>query len=369
MQDNNYKLIFIPQLGVNDQTIKIVKWYVNNEKHIKIGDLICSVESTKTAYEVESEFEGIICLFHNEDEEVDIGEPIAVVFKDKNIYDKLNIEISKKYKKSEEQSQTITQKALKKAQELGIDVNLISKKGIIKEKDILNFHNSQNIVEIDLTSVKIVKDKINVAIYGSGKGAYTIFEVLSLDKNYSVLCYLDDFLSNQGFNNNIPVISSEYFFKNFKDINRIKIACEISNSAFRLKLRDRLAKMNIDFLNVIQPDSYIAPSVKIGIGNYIKSGAIIETNTVMGDCCIIDNGVIIAHDNKIGDGCHLAPGVTLGSSIEIGNKSVIGIGASIATGIKIGRNVIVGVGSSVVSNIPDDSIVEGVPGKIIGKHK
>ena len=65
MKDNYFKLIFIPQLGVNDQTIKIARWYVKNESKVKIGDLICGVESTKTAYEVESEYEGNIKIRYN----------------------------------------------------------------------------------------------------------------------------------------------------------------------------------------------------------------------------------------------------------------------------------------------------------------
>ena len=84
---------------------------------------------------------------------------------------------------------------------------------------------------------------------------------------------------------------------------------------------------------------------------------------------IIDNGSVIAHDNQIGNGCHIAPGVSLGSSISIGDFTVIGIGACISTNVIIGKNCIISVGSSVTKDVPDNSIVEGIPGKVIGTVK
>ena len=59
----------------------------------------------------------------------------------------------------------------------------------------------------------------------------------------------------------------------------------------------------------------------------------------------------------------------MGSSIHIGDYTVVGIGASISTGVNIGKNCIISVGSTVMKDVPDNSIVEGVPGKIIGTVK
>ena len=77
--------------------------------------------------------------------------------------------------------------------------------------------------------------------------------------------------------------------------------------------------------------------------------------------------MVIAHDNQIGDGCHLAPGAVFGSSIVVGKNTVVGIGVSVSTGINIGKNSIVSVGTSVTNNVKECSVIEGVPGKVIGK--
>lgn len=52
--------------------------------------------------------------------------------------------------------------------------------------------------------------------------------------------------------------------------------------------------------------------------------------------------------------------------IEIGNNSFIGARSSLLPGTKIGNNVLIGACSVVKGNIPDNSIVVGNPGKIVG---
>lgn len=52
--------------------------------------------------------------------------------------------------------------------------------------------------------------------------------------------------------------------------------------------------------------------------------------------------------------------------IHIGKNSFIGANAMILYGSRIGENVIIGAGAVVKGNIPDNSIVAGNPGKIVG---
>ena len=46
---------------------------------------------------------------------------------------------------------------------------------------------------------------------------------------------------------------------------------------------------------------------------------------------------------------------------------MIGTGASIIGGVVIGDDVIIGAGAVVVNNVPDGSIVVGVPAKLLNQ--
>lgn len=211
--------------------------------------------------------------------------------------------------------------------------------------------------------------KQKIAIYGVGLGGQTIKECIDLGNEYEAVYFLDDNLDKTGSQiKGVPIRKSADLYV-LKEEGVFGIVAGVADSKKRLEIRKSAQESGLELINVIHPHTYIAPSVKLGKGNFIKAGAVIETNTIIGDCCIIDNGVIIAHDNVIGDGCHLAPGVNLGSSIRIDKMSIIGIGTNISTKIFIGKNVIISVGSSVTRDIEDNSVVEGVPGRIIGKRK
>ena len=84
-------------------------------------------------------------------------------------------------------------------------------------------------------------------------------------------------------------------------------------------------------------------------------------------------GVVIGATAIIGDDVLLYQGVTLGGTGNehgkrhptLGNNIVVGSGAKILGNIEIGSNSRIGAGSVVVDNVPEDSTVVGVPGRIV----
>jgi acetyltransferase-like isoleucine patch superfamily enzyme len=59
--------------------------------------------------------------------------------------------------------------------------------------------------------------------------------------------------------------------------------------------------------------------------------------------------------------------VTLCDNTIIGEGVHIGAGATIIPGINIGKWCVIGAGAVITQNLPDYSLVVGVPGKIIRK--
>ena len=84
-------------------------------------------------------------------------------------------------------------------------------------------------------------------------------------------------------------------------------------------------------------------------------------------------GVVIGETSVIGDDVTLYQGVTLGGTGKEHGKRhptledsvVVGSGAKILGNIVVGKNCRIGAGSVVLRNVPDNSTVVGVPGRII----
>lgn len=114
------------------------------------------------------------------------------------------------------------------------------------------------------------------------------------------------------------------------------------------------------------------------------TGIEIHPGATIGRRFVIDHGmgVVIGETTIIGDDCFLYQGVTLGAGAEarqgeetrgckrhptLRNEVVVGSGAEIQGDIVVGNNVRVASGSIVLKDVPDNSIVVGVPGRIIYK--
>ena len=104
------------------------------------------------------------------------------------------------------------------------------------------------------------------------------------------------------------------------------------------------------------------------------TGIEIHPGATIGKGFFIDHGmgVVIGETSVIGENVTLFQGVTLGGTGKekgkrhptIGDNVVVGAGAKVLGNIKIGNNVMVGANAVVLRDVPDDSTVVGVPGRI-----
>ena len=106
-----------------------------------------------------------------------------------------------------------------------------------------------------------------------------------------------------------------------------------------------------------------------------KTGIEIHPGAQIGKGLFIDhgNGVIIGETTIIGDNCTLYQGVTLGGTGKelgkrhptVGNNVMISAGAKVLGSFRIGDNSKIGAGSVVLHEVPPNSTVVGVPGRVV----
>jgi len=138
-------------------------------------------------------------------------------------------------------------------------------------------------------------------------------------------------------------------------MNAIKLY-RISNKLYKMKIPiiPKIIKYSIFILY----NSVVPYTSEIGSDSKLAYGGI---------------GVVIHSKAKIGSKVIIGQNVTIGRSLnpedvpEIGNNVYISAGSRIIGNVKIGDNVIIGANSVVNKDIPDNSIVAGVPAKIIRK--
>jgi serine O-acetyltransferase len=121
----------------------------------------------------------------------------------------------------------------------------------------------------------------------------------------------------------------------------------------RLRFLGRLVSQLSRFLTGIE----IHPGAKIGSGFFIDHGM----------------GVVIGETSEIGDNVTLYHGVTLGGTSwkkekrhpTIGNNVIVGAGAAVLGPIRVGDGARIGSGSVVIGEVPPNTTVVGIPGKVV----
>ena len=125
----------------------------------------------------------------------------------------------------------------------------------------------------------------------------------------------------------------------------------------------------------ISEAAYIVGDVEIGEGSSIWPGTVIRGDTgkiTIGKFTNVqDNSVLHGDDDVV-----IGDNVTIGHRVmchgrNIGNRVLIGNGAILNDGVLVGEESVIGSGSMILENmdIPEKSIVVGMPGRIRGSVK
>ncbi len=105
------------------------------------------------------------------------------------------------------------------------------------------------------------------------------------------------------------------------------------------------------------------------------TGIEIHPGATIGERCFIDHGmgVVIGETCEIGNNVTLFQGVTLGGTGKekgkrhptLEDNTLVATGAKVLGSITIGQNSKVGAGSVVLQDVPEDSTVVGIPGRVV----
>ncbi len=119
----------------------------------------------------------------------------------------------------------------------------------------------------------------------------------------------------------------------------------------------------------IEPDFYCdyGYNIRTGKNFYANHGLVIldAAPVVFGDDVMIAPGVLISTATHPLDPSKRKKGLETAKPITIGNNVWIGMGAKILEGVSIGANAVVAAGAVVNKDVKTNTVVAGVPAKVI----
>lgn len=143
------------------------------------------------------------------------------------------------------------------------------------------------------------------------------------------------------------------------------VTCGVGAPHHRYYLVERAQAIGCRFLSVIHPTVRMTRWVQLGEGIVITAGCILTNQIRIGNHVHINLDCTIGHDVVIDDFVTLSPGVHVSGNIHIQQGCSIGTGANVIEKLTLGAWSIIGAGSTIVTDIPANTTVVGVPGKVI----
>lgn len=145
----------------------------------------------------------------------------------------------------------------------------------------------------------------------------------------------------------------------------VRVICAVGEPGLRRRLVARAAGHGVRFCTAIHPRAVLTAHVALGAGVVIAAGAVLTSDIRLGDHVHINTGCTISHDVVLEDFATLAPGVNVTGGAIIGAGALLGAGATVLPRLRVGAWSIVGASCAVTADVPPDSTMVGVPGRVV----
>lgn len=351
--------IIIPLLNPNETEARLVSLHVKEGQKIKKGQVLATLETTKSSFEVEAVTAGyLLGLAAKQGETLRAGETLAFLAESKD-WKPPKAKTKRDHGEGLPEGLRITQPALALAQSNNLDLATLPIGPIVTEGQVRKAlaHSAPT------AAIKIPEEARNphaIIVYGGGGHGKSVIDLLRAIGGHTIVGLVDDGREPGEQTLGVPVLGGANALAPILEagcILAVNAVGGIGAMSSRIHVFERLRSAGFDFPSLIHPSAVVEPNATVEKGAQVFPLAYVGSEAKIGFGCIVNTGAIVSHDCVLEDYVNLAPGSILAGAVHIGEGTLIGMGVTINLNVRIGPGARVGNGATVKADVPTSGIV------------
>ena len=357
--------ITLPLLNPNEPEALLAALHINEGQQLAEGDLLCTLETTKSTADVHAEAAGfVVGLMAAEGQIVKAGD-ILCYLADTPDWEPPDQNLESQGREPNEISEgevppglRITQPALKLANAHTIDLSQFPTGPMITESMVRAAIEKK--AKTQLSNLKSDFNPRTLVIYGGGGHGKACLDLVRSLGTYHVVGFVDDGIPAGEDIMGLPVLGggdtlAELYSRGLRLV--VNAVGGIGNVGIRIKVFDSLAKAGFDCPAIVHPTAFVETSAVLSTGVQVFPFAYVGSESRVGIGSIINTGAIISHDCILGEVVNISPGAILAGEVHVGDHALIGMGVTVNLQARIGSGSRIGNGATVKSDVPENGIV------------
>ena len=357
--------VTIPLISTNEPEALLAGLSVSEGQQVRAGELLCTLETTKSTQELLAESDGyIVGLRLAEGQSAAAGELLCYL---SDTPDWTPPVVNPPIQGGEQGAAIeqlppglrITQPALALARQGGLDLSRLPVGPLVTEIHVRRLID-QPPGAVAWAAPQVAYDPTALVIYGGGGHGKSLIDLVRLLGVYRLVGIIDDGLPKGEAILGVPVLGgSEILPELHASGTRLAINAVggIGDIGVRIRVFQKLAEAGFTCPAVVHPTAHVETSAALSPGVQVFAHAYVGSDSRVGYGVIVNTGAIVSHDCRLDDYTNISPGAILAGEVHIGPAALIGMGATINLRAKIGAGARIGNGATVKSDVPEKGVV------------
>ncbi len=139
----------------------------------------------------------------------------------------------------------------------------------------------------------------------------------------------------------------------------------IGNMDARRRVITALSRRGATFLTLVHPLALVAPTAVLQPGVLVYPFACVSNNAQLAMGVKLNYYASVGHDTRLGECCLLAPYATVNGFGFLEDEVYMSTHSTVAPQVRIGTRSKISANSAAMKDVPENSLVFGVPGRVV----